>query len=228
LRIADCPPSREAPDDFGICTATADGAVFETGDRDRPFTIQSVSKPFTFGMAVEDFGADTVAKYVGVEPSGDVLNSIQLQRYSNRPHNPMINAGAITVTALLHARYGEATFDRVLARFSDAAGRELRIDEAVYESERRTGHRNGAIAHLLLNFGLMHDAAELTGAQVFEVPTVKSILSIMFHVRDVRVFRRMGVSRRRSGEERRRGRRDCDREPPARDRDLLTAARCAR
>jgi glutaminase len=49
------------PDDFGICIATADGAVFETGDRDRPFTIQSVSKPFTFGMAVEDFGADTVA-----------------------------------------------------------------------------------------------------------------------------------------------------------------------
>jgi glutaminase len=201
------------PDDFGICIATADGAVFETGDCDRPFTIQSVSKPFTFGMAVEDFGADAVAKYVGVEPSGDVFNSIQLQSYSNRPHNPMINAGAITVTALLHARYGEATLDRVLARFSDAAGRELQIDEAVYESERRTGHRNRAIAHLLLNFGLVHDAAEhaldvyfrqcsilvtcrdlammgatlanmgrhpLTGAQVFEVPTVKSILSIMF------------------------------------------------
>jgi hypothetical protein len=50
--------------------ATADGAVFETGDPERPFTIQTVSKPFTFGMAVEEFGAGTVAKYVGVEPSG--------------------------------------------------------------------------------------------------------------------------------------------------------------
>jgi glutaminase len=83
------------PDDFGICIVTADGAEFETVECDRPFTIQSVSKPFTFGMAIEEFGSDTVAKYVGVEPSGDVFNSIALQSESNRPHNPMINAGAI-------------------------------------------------------------------------------------------------------------------------------------
>jgi glutaminase len=201
------------PDHFGICIVTADGAVFETGDCDRPFTIQSVSKPFTFGMAIEEFGAETVAKYVGVEPSGDVFNSILLQSQSNRPHNPMINAGAITVTALLHARYGDSTFDHVIGRFSEAAGRTLCIDDAVYESERRTGHRNRAIAHLLLNFGLVHEQAEhaldvyfkqcsilvtcrdlammgatlanmgrhpTIGAQVFDVPTVKSILSIMF------------------------------------------------
>ena len=148
------------PEHFGICIATSEGAVFETGDCDRPFTIQSVSKPFTFGMAVEEFGADTVAKYVGVEPSGDVFNSIQLQSYSNRPHNPMINAGAITVTALLHSRHGDETFPRMLERFSIAAGRPLAIDEAVFESERRTGHRNRAIAHLLLNFGIVHAEAE--------------------------------------------------------------------
>ena len=204
---------RANPDDFGICIATAEGAVFEIGDCDRPFTIQSISKPFTFGMAIEEFGSDAVAKYVGLEPSGDVFNSIALQSGSNRPHNPMINAGAITVTAMLHARYGESTFDRVLSRFSAASGRSLRIDEAVFESERRTGHRNRAIAHLLLNFGLVHDQAEqaldvyfkqcsilvtcrdlammgamlanmgrnpLTGEQVFEVPSVKGILSIMF------------------------------------------------
>ena len=49
---------------------------------------------------------------------------------------------------------------RLLERFSAAAGRQLSIDQAVYESERRTGHRNRAIAHLLLNFGLVHDQAE--------------------------------------------------------------------
>ena len=200
-------------DDFGICIATAEGAIFETGDCDRQFTIQSISKPFTFGMAIEAYGAETVAKYVGVEPSGDTFNSIALQSGSNRPHNPMINAGAITVSALLHAKYGDSAFDRILERFSDACGRQLQIDEAVFQSERRTGHRNRAIAHLLLNFGLVHDAAEqaldvyfkqcsilvtcrdlammgamlanmgrnpLTGAQVFEIPSVKSILSIMF------------------------------------------------
>jgi len=72
----------------------------------------------------------------------------------------MINTGAITVTALLHARHGERTLDHILATFSAAAGRRLAIDEDVYESERRTGHRNRAIAHLLLNFGVVHDEAE--------------------------------------------------------------------
>src|SRR5262249_25245570 len=48
----------------------------------------------------------------------------------------------------------------ILERLSGAAGRTLAMDEAVYESERRTGHRNRAIAHLLLNFGLVHEEAE--------------------------------------------------------------------
>src|SRR5262245_35826481 len=148
------------PDDFGICIVTADGQAFEAGDCDRPFTIQSISKPFTFGMAIEEYGHEKVARHVGVEPSGDAFNSIELQAGTNRPHNPMINAGAITVTALLHALHGDATFDHLLGRFGTAAGRHLTTDEAVFESERRTGHRNRAIAHLLLNFGLVHEQAE--------------------------------------------------------------------
>jgi len=148
------------PDHFGICVVTSDGQIFEAGDCDRPFTIQSISKPFTFGMALEAFGHDKVWKHVDVEPSGDAFNSIELQNGTNRPHNPMVNSGAITVTALLHERYGDTTFDEILSRFSAAAGRPLSIDPAVYESERRTGHRNRAIAHLLLNFGLVPADAE--------------------------------------------------------------------
>ena len=152
--------ARPTPTHFGICLVTADGRTFEAGDCDRPFTIQSISKPFTFGMALEEFGPRQVCEHVGVEPSGDAFNSIELQNGTNRPYNPMINSGAITVTALLHARYGDATFEHLLERFSAIAGRPLSIDESVYESERRTGHRNRAIAHLLLNFGLVHDEAE--------------------------------------------------------------------
>ncbi len=148
------------PDHFGICVVTADGRVFEAGDSDRPFTIQSISKPFTFGMALEECGAEKVWQHVDVEPCGDAFNSIELQNGTNRPHNPMVNSGAITVSALLHARYGHRTFDEILSRFSAAAGRALTIDQDVYESERRTGHRNRAIAHLLLNFGLMPADAE--------------------------------------------------------------------
>ena len=148
------------PEDFGISIVTAEGRVFETGDCDRPFTIQSISKPLTFGMALEEFGDEQVSRHVGVEPSGDAFNAIELHRTTNRPFNPMINTGAITVTALLHARHRTHTFDMLLDRLSAAAGRRLEVDEAVFASERRTGHRNRAIAHLLLNFGLVHEEAE--------------------------------------------------------------------
>jgi len=201
------------PEDFGISIVTADGEVFETGECDRPFTIQSISKPFTYGMALEAFGEEEVACRVSVEPSGDSFNSIELQSGTNRPHNPMVNAGAITVTALLHHRYAGAAFETVLDRLSAAAGRRLSVDERVFESERRTGHRNRAIAHLLLNFGLVHTEAEhaldvyfrqcailvtcrdlatigatlanmgfnpVTGEPVFDVATVRHMLSIMF------------------------------------------------
>ena len=148
------------PEHFGICVVTAEGDVMVAGDCDVPFTIQSISKPFTFGMALEDLGEETVSRFVGVEPSGDAFNSIWLHGGTNRPYNPMVNTGAIAVTALLHRRYGERTFERILERFSAMAGRPLSMDEAVYDSERRTGHRNRAIAHLLLNFDLVHDQAE--------------------------------------------------------------------
>jgi glutaminase len=152
--------SKADPDSFGVCVVTADGQVVEAGDCDRPFTIQSISKPFTFGMALEELGAHAVMRHVGVEPSGDAFNSIELQDRSNRPFNPMVNSGAITVTALLHRIHGDRTFEYLLDRFSTIAGRRLAMDQSVYESERRTGHRNRAIAHLLLNFGVVHDEAE--------------------------------------------------------------------
>lgn len=151
---------RANPDHFGICLVTADGDMIEAGDCDVPFSIQSISKPFTFGMAIEELGRERVFERVGVEPSGDAFNSIELQSGSNRPFNPMVNSGAITVSALLHAHHGDRAFDHVLEHFSLAAGRPLAVDMAVYESERRTGHRNRAIAHLLLNFGMVHEDAE--------------------------------------------------------------------
>jgi glutaminase len=151
---------RANPENFGIALVSFDGQQFSTGDCEIPFTIQSVSKPFTFGLAIEAFGQERVSQYVGVEPSGDAFNAIELQNGSNRPYNPMINSGAITIAGLLHAKYGDETFDTILSRMSHAAGRQLEVDESVFESERRTGHRNRAIAHLLLNFGMCLTSAE--------------------------------------------------------------------
>ena len=48
------------PDWFGIAVATTDGHVYEVGDTRQPFTIQSISKPFIYGLALEDRGREHV------------------------------------------------------------------------------------------------------------------------------------------------------------------------
>lgn len=143
------------PDWFGICIATVDGHIYEVGDTRRPFTIQSMSKPFTYGLALADQGRESVLEKVGVEPSGDVFNAISLAPGTGRPQNPMINAGAITAASLVAGDSAEERLARLLDCYGAYAGRPLEIDEAVYASERATGHRNRAIGHMLRNFGIL-------------------------------------------------------------------------
>lgn len=145
---------------FGIAVATTDGAVYEVGDTRIPFTIQSISKPLVYGLALEDRGKDTVLAKVGVEPTGDAFNSISLEPGTGRPLNPMINAGAITAASLVAGRSEQDRYERVLALFSMYAGRGLDLDEAVYLSEKATGHRNRAIGHMLRNFDIITEDPE--------------------------------------------------------------------
>jgi glutaminase len=140
------------PELFGICLTTVDGAVYETGDTRAPFTIQSMSKPLTYGLALEQLGEQKVRSRVGVEPSGDAFNEISLAPATGAPLNPMINAGAIACAGLVG---GDDPFRTILETYSRYAGRSLELDEAVYRSESETGHRNRAIVHLLRNFGVV-------------------------------------------------------------------------
>jgi len=148
------------PAAFGIVIATVDGRVYEVGDARQPFTIQSISKPLVYGVALEDAGPERVRRTVGVEPSGDAFNSISLEAGTGRPMNPMINAGAIAVSALVAGPTLEARRGRVLAAISGYAGRPLEIDEAVFESERASGHRNRAIGHMLRNYDIVTEDPE--------------------------------------------------------------------
>jgi glutaminase len=145
---------------FGISVVTTDGHAYEVGDTRLPFTIQSISKPFVFGLAVEDQGLDAVLGKVGVEPSGEAFNSISLAAGTGRPRNPMINAGAIATTALVAGTSASERLARLLATLSDHAGRPLAVDPVVFESERETGHRNRAIGHLLRNFDVLTEDPE--------------------------------------------------------------------
>ena len=146
---------------FGLVIATVDGHVYEVGATRQPFTIQSISKPLTYGLALEDRGGDAVRQAIGVEPSGDAFNSISLEPGTGRPLNPMINAGAIATSSLVAgAPRPKRESHACSTRSSAYAGRPLAIDSAVFDSERDTGHRNRAIGHMLRNFGIVSDDPE--------------------------------------------------------------------
>ncbi len=148
------------PDRFGLAIATKGGKLYVAGDAEHPFTIQSISKAFIYCLALELVGRDEVLKRVGVEPSGDAFNAILFDPHTHRPFNPMVNAGAITVTGIVRDVAGAGAFDLILERLSEAAGRSLSVDEAVYRSEAETGHRNRAIGHLLRNVGALNSPVE--------------------------------------------------------------------
>ena len=144
------------PDHFGISLATLDGHVYEVGDSRIPFTIQSMSKPFVFALALDTLGAARVESAIGVEPSGDPFNSIRLNA-DNHPFNPMVNAGAIACSGLIHEARGDGAFEYIRRALGRFAGRELAVDEAVYSSESTTGDRNRAIGYLLRNSNVIAD-----------------------------------------------------------------------
>jgi glutaminase len=160
--VADYIPelSKACPDDLGITIATVDGKLYSVGAAQTPFSIQSMSKPFTYGYALREHGPERVLQQVGVEPTGEAFNAIVLDDVNNRPFNPMVNAGAIAITELIEGPTEAARIQTMLKLFSDMAGRPLEIDEAVYASELETGHRNRAIAYMMLNSGMIRSAPE--------------------------------------------------------------------
>ncbi|MHA3977892.1 glutaminase A [Halovulum sp. GXIMD14794] len=155
--VADYIPelAKSDPEDFAIAIASVDGALYTAGCADKAFTIQSVSKPFMFAYAIESCGIDAVMQKVGVEPTGDSFNSIVLDEVNNRPFNPMVNAGAIAMSEQIRGDTLEAREAEQIGFFSRIAGRDLGMDHTVYLSERETGHRNRAIAHMMLNNGMI-------------------------------------------------------------------------
>jgi glutaminase len=147
---------------FGIVVVTADGAIFEVGDSAQVFTIQSISKPFVYGLALESHGRRHVLSRIGVEPSGEAFNSIILNQRTNRPFNPMINSGAIVATDMIEGRNFADRSGRLTETLSRYAGHDLTVDNAVFASERATGHRNRAIGHLMSSFGMLSDKLDET------------------------------------------------------------------
>lgn len=140
---------------FGIALMTVDGTAYEAGDARQPFSIQSISKPLTYSLGLDDLGDAAVRRWIGVEPTGEAFNSITLAPGTGTPLNPMVNSGAIVAASLIEPRGGRSPLERIVEHTSAFAGRQLVLDGAVFESERATGHRNRAIAHLLRASGAL-------------------------------------------------------------------------
>lgn len=148
------------PEGFGAALVSVHGGVYSSGDADREFTIQSVSKPFVYALAVADLGIDEVSRFVGFEPSGEPFNAISLDPTTGRPDNPLINAGAIVAAALVSGADTDERFERVRTFLSACAGRRLRVDDEVYTSEEATGDRNRALAYLARSNGVLRQPVD--------------------------------------------------------------------
>ena len=150
------------PDLFGIVLVTVDGQTSKAGDTDSPFSIQSISKVFTLARVIEDQGEQTVEDKVGVDPTGQVFNSIvAIEQNKGKEMNPFVNPGAIATTSMVAGKTGEEKFARILAVHEQFAGRSLKINEPVYKSEAATNQRNQAIAMLLKAYDRMYADPQL-------------------------------------------------------------------
>ncbi|MEO8816036.1 MAG: glutaminase A [Mycobacterium sp.] len=147
--------SRVDPTGFGLSLSSSDGYVYESGDAGLQFTMQSISKAFTYALALDQLGESAVDARIGVEPSGEAFNKISVDPATNVPKNPMINAGAIVACSLIPGKNPDDRFDLIRDFYSACAGRGLEFDEQVYRSERANGSRNRGIAYLLDSFGAL-------------------------------------------------------------------------
>lgn len=145
------------PTSLGLTLSSADGFLYESGDARTEFTIQSISKPFTYALALAESGEDAVDAKIGVEPSGDAFNEISVDERTKTPKNAMINAGAIAAVSLVPGATPDERFEKIQDFYSACAGRQLELDEDVYTSEKETGNRNRAIAYMLTSFGILDD-----------------------------------------------------------------------
>ncbi len=143
------------PDKFAISITLASGETISIGDDRDEFTIQSVSKPFTYAWALDLFSEEQVMKYVGVEPTGEEFNSVIKLEKSPKPLNAMVNAGSISVAGMLYRHFESDAEAELIKHFSKFAGRDLKVNQKVFESEFETGDRNRALAYILKYKGLL-------------------------------------------------------------------------
>ena len=135
---------------FGVTVVTVDGQVYQIGDVDMKFCVQSCSKPITYGIAIENFGEDIVHNFVGKEPSGRNFNELCLNE-DGLPHNPLINSGSIMSTTLVKPDESQSKRFNFALNYWNRLSSNLGIsfNNSVYLSEKDSADRNYCLAYMM-------------------------------------------------------------------------------
>ena len=161
-------------DTFAICVATVDGEVYGAGDHTVPFPLHSISKVFAYALALADHPREAILERVGVEPSGDSFGSLAFDDRHHRPHNPMVNAGALVTTDLVGGASSERKLERLVDLMRICAGeRSLEVDHQTFAREVRTADRNRAAAYLMRSEAMLAGDVEETLALYLQQCSVR-------------------------------------------------------
>lgn len=155
--------AKSNPDMLGVYVIGSEGKHSWAGDCRQRFTLQSVVKPVLLLQALMDNGPELVQSRVGVEATGKPFDAINAgdRTLDSRHINPMVNMGAIVMCSLIRGKDYEERFARLLALTAQLSGDpDVKVDEAVYRSEKSHGSKNRALAYLLKSYGLLEDDVE--------------------------------------------------------------------
>uniref|UniRef100_A0A7N6BJV4 glutaminase n=1 Tax=Anabas testudineus TaxID=64144 RepID=A0A7N6BJV4_ANATE len=146
-KVADYIPqlAKFSPELWGVSLCTVDGQRHSVGDTKQPFCLQSCVKPLQYAIAIHEAGTEAVHRYVGKEPSGLKFNMLSLDD-EDKPHNPMVNAGAIVISSLIKVN----SWSLVMEFVKKMAGHEyVGFSNATFQSEKETGDRNFALGYYM-------------------------------------------------------------------------------
>lgn len=118
------------PDDLAVAVALVDGRSFGAGKAQTRFPIMSISKPFTYALALEQHGIDFMIERIGVSATGLPYNAVAAGAV--RPtseQNPLVNAGAIAAHSFIRGDTPAEKTGAVVDLYSGMANRTLAIEE---------------------------------------------------------------------------------------------------
>lgn len=164
----------------GVAVVTADGEQLVIGDTDFRFAIESISKVCTLGLALEQFGSNSIRKKIGDSPTGLPFNSVMaLELHKDKPLSPLVNAGAMSTTSLIKAINKEDRWNQILKFQKKLMSNKIELSDDVNNSEQTTNFHNRAIAYLLYSSGNIYcDPMEACEIYTRQCSTLVSTLDL--------------------------------------------------